>query len=81
MIGEYINDINDPNVRKIEALLSSLNRKLWLEQIGDLRNTTIIDFFIPHNYLLQSMCYIFLMIFAIFSRFLESTFYQTSISP
>jgi hypothetical protein len=44
MIGEYINDINDPNARKIEALLSSLNRKLWLEQIGDLRNTTIIDF-------------------------------------
>jgi len=44
-IGKYLSDINDPNARKIEALLSSLNRNIRHEQTRDLRSTTILDFF------------------------------------
>jgi len=68
MIGK---DISNINACKIEALLSSLNRKLQLEQTRDLRNTTAIHF----------MLNIFLQFFGIFSQFLEFTCYHTSISP
>ena len=44
-ISKYLSDINDPNTRKIEALLSELNRNIWCEQTRDLRSTTILDFF------------------------------------
>jgi len=44
-IGRYIDDLNDPLARKIEALLGSFNRQLRLEETSSMKNTTLTDFF------------------------------------
>ncbi len=44
-IGRYIDDLNDPLARKIEALLGSFNRQLRLEETSSMKDTTLTDFF------------------------------------
>ncbi|KAF8149040.1 hypothetical protein B0H34DRAFT_667879 [Crassisporium funariophilum] len=44
-IGRYIEDMNDPIARKVEAILGSFNRQLRLDETKGLKNTTVTDFF------------------------------------
>ena len=57
-IGKYISDINVPNLHKIEALLSLINRNIQHKQTRDLKSTTTTDFLKPCNYF--SLCPTFL---------------------
>ena len=44
-IGRYIEDMNDPIARKVEALLGSFNMQLRLEETRSLKNSVLTDFF------------------------------------
>lgn len=44
-LGKYIADLNDPFVRKLEALLASFGRQTWLEATYNMEPTYITDYF------------------------------------
>jgi hypothetical protein len=44
-IGRYIDDMNDPIARKIEALLGPLNMRLRVEETRSMKNSVLTDFF------------------------------------
>ena len=44
-IGRYIEDLNCPIARKIEALLGSFNRQLQLEETKSMKDTVLTDLF------------------------------------
>ncbi len=54
VIKRYIDDVNDPIVHQLEALLGSFNHQLHLEEITSLKDTSITEYF-THTY--KSMFY------------------------
>ena len=44
-VGRYIEDMNDPIARKLEALLGSFNMQVRLEETKSLKNTLSTDYF------------------------------------
>ena len=44
-IGACIEDLDDPNACKLEALLGLLNRQLHLDKTWNMRDTHLTDFF------------------------------------
>jgi hypothetical protein len=44
-IGRYIDDMNEPIARKLEALLGSFNRQLRLDETRSMKSTVLTDFF------------------------------------
>jgi hypothetical protein len=46
-IKKFIEEINEPYARRLEALLSSLSHDLRLENTKALKDTLITDFFAP----------------------------------
>ena len=44
-VGRYIEDMNDPIARKLEALLGSFNMQVRLEETKGLKNTVLTDYF------------------------------------
>ena len=50
-VCRYIEDLNDPIARKMEAHLASFNMKIRLDRTKSLKNTLLTDFFFPnHNF-------------------------------
>ncbi|KAG6886781.1 hypothetical protein C0992_002405, partial [Termitomyces sp. T32_za158] len=48
-ILDYISDMDDPFVRKLETVLASFGRQTHLDGLQDLRPTTINQYFTLHN--------------------------------
>ena len=44
-IGRYIDDMNEPIARKLEALLGSFNWQLRLDETRSMKSTVLTDFF------------------------------------
>ena len=44
-IGRYIDDLNEPIARKMEAILGSFNRQLHLDENKTMKTTLSSDFF------------------------------------
>ena len=44
-IGRYIDDLNEPIARKMEAILGSFNRQLRLDETKTMKTTVLTDFF------------------------------------
>jgi hypothetical protein len=44
-IRRYIDDLNDPIARKMEALLASFNMKLRLDESRSMKGTVLTDYF------------------------------------
>jgi hypothetical protein len=45
VITRYMDDMDDPIARRIEALLGSFNRQLRLDEVKNMQNSSITDFF------------------------------------
>jgi hypothetical protein len=44
-ITKYLDNCNDPVAHKLEVLLGSFNRLLWLEDSKNMKETLLTDFF------------------------------------
>jgi hypothetical protein len=44
-INKYVEEVNDPLARRIEALLGSLNRQLHIDEARNKKETFLTDYF------------------------------------